>query len=122
MTQPLTLEISSTDTRPLPRIGLGVASHGEPLNTEELERLKRLNLSHLRVDIDLTQPDYESTLRRATDEARTLEVSLELALFLTDAAAEELQAFATAVERVKATDRNISYLSQNRGFYIRPMG
>ena len=100
-TQPLTLEISSTDSRPLPRIGLGVASHGEPLNTEELERLKSLNLSHLRVDIDLTQPDYESALHRATDEARALGISLELALFLTDAAAEELQAFATVSERVK---------------------
>ena len=99
--QPLTLEISSGDPRPLPRIGLGVASHGEPLNTEELERLKRLNLSHLRVDVDLTQPDYESTLRRATDEARGLGVSLEVALFLTDAAAEELRAFAEVVDRLK---------------------
>ena len=98
--QPLTLEISSADPRPLPRIGLGVASHGNPLNTEELERLKPLNLSHLRVDIDLTQPDYESVLRRAIDEARALGVSLELALFLTDAAAEELRAFATGVDRV----------------------
>ena len=100
-TQSVTLKISSTDTRPLPRIGLGVASHGEPLNTEELERLKWLNLSHLRVDVDLTQPDYEVTLRRATDEAQTLGVSLELALFLTDAAAAELQAFAEVVEQVK---------------------
>ena len=99
-TQLLTLEISSTDTRPLPRIGLGVASHGESLSVGELERLKLLNLSHLRVDIDLTQPDYESTLRRATDEARALGVSLELALFLTDEAAEELQTFAKALERV----------------------
>ena len=98
-TQPLTLAISATP-RPLPRIGLGVASHGDPLNTEELERLKPLNLSHLRVDIDLTQPDYESALRRATDEARALGVSLELALFLTDAASEELRAFATVVDRV----------------------
>ena len=100
-TQPLTLEISSGDPRPLPRIGLGVASHGEPLNTEELERLKRLNLSHLRVDVDLTQPDYESALRRAIDEARGLGVSLEVALFLTDAAAEELRAFAEVVDRLK---------------------
>ena len=100
-TQPLTLQISSTDARPLPQIGLGVASHGEPLNVQELERLKLLNLSHLRVDIDLTQPDYESTLRRATDEARALGIPLELALFLTDTATEELQAFATAVERVQ---------------------
>ena len=100
-TQPLTLEISSAATRPLPQIGLGVASHGEPLNAGELERLKLLNLSHLRVDIDLTQPDYESGLRQATDEAQALGVSLELALFLTDSAAEELQAFAAVVERVK---------------------
>lgn len=99
-TQPLTLEVSSADTRPLPQIGLGVASHGEPLNAGELERLKLLNLSHLRVDIDLTQPDYESRLHRATDEAQALGVSLELALFLTDAAAEELQAFAEVVEQV----------------------
>ena len=100
-TQPLTFGISSADTRPLPRIGLGVASHGESLDTREVERLKQLNLSHLRVDIDLTQPDYESALRGATDEARALGVSLELALFLTDAAAEELRAFAEVIERVK---------------------
>ena len=100
-TEPLTLEISSADTRPLPQVGLGVASHGEPLNVGELERLKLLNLSHLRADIDLTEPDYESGLRRATDEAQALGVSLELALFLTDAAAEELRAFAEVVGRVQ---------------------
>ena len=94
-TQPLTFGISSDDSRSLPKIGLGVASHGEPLDTREVERFKQLNLSHLRVDIDLTQPDYESALRGATDEAQALGVSLELALFLTDAAAEELRVFAT---------------------------
>ena len=99
--QPLTFEVSSAAPQPIPRIGLGTASHGEPLNAGELERLKLLNLSHLRADIDLTEPDYESTLRQATDEARALDVSLELALFLSDAAAEELQTFTTVVERVK---------------------
>ena len=99
--QPLTLGISSADPRPIPRIGLGVASHGEPISVGELERLKLLNLSHLRVDIDLTQPDYESGLRRATDEARALGVSLELALFLTDGASEELDAFAKVIEQIK---------------------
>ena len=101
MIQPLTLEISSPAPRPLPQIGLGVASHGEPLNAGELERLKQLNLSHLRVDVDLTRPDYESILRRATQEAKALGVSLELALFLTDAAAEELRGFAKVIDRVK---------------------
>ena len=100
-TQPVTLDVSAAEVRPLPRIGLGTASHGEPLNAQELERFKRLNLSHLRADIDLTQPDYESALRRATDEARELGVSLELALFLTDAAEEELRTVAEVIERVK---------------------
>ena len=100
-TQPVTLDVSAAEARPLPRIGLSTASHGEPLNAQELERLKPLNLSHLRVDVDLTQPDYEPALRRATDKARELGVSLELALFLTDAAAEELRRFAEVVERVK---------------------
>ena len=100
-TQPVTLDVSAAEARPLPRIGLSTASHGEPLNAQELERLKPLSLSHLRVDVDLTQPDYESALRRATEEARALGVSLELALFLSDAAAEELRGFAEVVERVK---------------------
>ena len=99
--QPLTFEVSSANPQPLPYIGLGTASHGEPLNAGELERLKLLNLSHLRADIDLTEPDYESTLRQATDEARALGVSLELALFLSDAAAAELPGFAEVVNRVK---------------------
>ena len=100
-TQPVTLDVSAAEARPLPRIGLSAASHGEPLNARELERLKQLNLSHLRADVDLTQPDYESALRRATDEARELGVSLELALFLTHAAEEELRGFTEVVERVK---------------------
>ena len=100
-TQPVTLDVSAAEARPLPCIGLSTASHGEPLNAQELGRLKRLNLSHLRADIDLTQPDYESALRRATDEARELGVSLELALFLTDAAEEELRTVAEVIERVK---------------------
>ena len=99
--QPLTFEVSSGDPRPISCIGLGTASHGDPLSTGELDRLKLLNLSHLRADIDLTESHYESALRQSTVEARALGVSLELALFLTDAASEELPAFAEVVERVK---------------------
>ena len=99
--QPLTFAVSSADPQPIPHIGLGVASHGDPLSTQELERLKLLNLSHLRADIDLTESHYEPSLRQSTDEARALGVSLELALFLSDAAAEELPAFAETVQRIK---------------------
>ena len=99
--QPLTLEISSGDSSTAPPNWVGRCFARRASQTEELERLKRLNLSHLRVDVDLTQPDYESALRRAIDEARGLGVSLEVALFLTDAAAEELRAFAEVVDRLK---------------------
>ena len=99
--QQLTFEVSSGDPQPIPCIGLGTASHGDPLSTGELDRLKLLNLSHLRADIDLTESHYESILRQSTVEAWALGVSLELALFLTDAAAEKLPAFAEVVERVK---------------------
>ena len=81
-----------------------------------------LNLSHLRVDIDLTQPDYESGLRQAIDEARALGVSLELALFLTDAAEKELQAFAEVVEQVKPPVGTYLIFHKTEASHICPMG
>jgi hypothetical protein len=86
---------------PLPKIGLGVASHGQPLTQQALTRLKALNLSHLRVDLDLAQPDYEARLRRASGEARALDVSLEVAVILSNAAVEELKALVATLEEIK---------------------
>lgn len=96
----LTFSISSHSAAPLPRIGLGVAHHGKPLTQKEVDRLKKLNLSHLRVDVNLTQPNYESTLRRANSEAKALGVPLEIALTLSDAAARELNQFGAVLDKV----------------------
>jgi hypothetical protein len=65
------------------------------------ERLKALNLSHLRVDVHLAQPDFETTLRRAANEANALGVSLEIALFLSDNADAELEEFVALLERIQ---------------------
>ena len=97
----LTFSISRPSAVPIPRIGLGVAHHGQPLTQRELERLKKLNLSHLRVDVNLTHPNYESTLRRANSEAKVLGVPLEIALTLSDAAARELNQLGAVLEKVK---------------------
>jgi hypothetical protein len=97
----LDFSVDPAVSRPLPRLGLGVASHGQPLSQRELERLKRLKLSHLRGELRLFEPDYEARLRQATDEAGELGIPLELALFLSDAAADELAAFANMLEQVK---------------------
>jgi hypothetical protein len=83
---------------PLPRIGLGVAGHGQPLSQKELGRLKALDLAHLRADLDLSEPGHEAVLRRAGLEAQALGVPLEVALVLSDAAAEELRAFRAVLE------------------------
>lgn len=92
---------SSASARPLPRLGLGLASHGQPLTAKEIERLKALNLDHLRVDLHLSQPDYPAELRRATDEARALGVRLEVALLLGEDAASELAALCGVLEQVQ---------------------
>ena len=86
---------------PLPCIGLGVASHGGALSDLERERLKMLQLDHLRVDLDLSDLGYRDVLRRAAGEADALGVSLDVALFLTDEAERELDALVKDLGRVK---------------------
>ncbi|MFC1976295.1 hypothetical protein ACFLXQ_07840 [Chloroflexota bacterium] len=98
----LTFSIGSSPTNSLPRLGLGVASHGQPLlSRKELARLKALNLSHLRVGLRLSGPDYEARLRQTTNEANELGIPLEVALFLSDAAADELKAFVSVLKQAK---------------------
>jgi len=86
----VTLRLTEAPLLPLPQIGLGVASHDVPLSTRETARLKALSLSHLRLDLNLSDADWEAKLMRATEEARALEVRLEIALFLSARLEEEL--------------------------------
>ncbi len=95
----LSLTVTDTVADTLPRLGLCVASHGRPLTSQEINRLKALNLSYLRADVRL--PDDDEALKRADDEARAVGVSLELALHLTDDAENELQAFRQLLEQVR---------------------
>lgn len=89
------LQVGGEATVPLPRIGLGQASHGQPLTTREVERLRPLNLAHLRVDLRLADAGYPAVLGRAVADAQTLGVPLEIAVFVTDAAERELASLRT---------------------------
>ncbi len=84
---------------PLPPIGLGVASHGEPLTETELTRLAVLSPSHLRVDLTLSDPQFGRRLSQAAQEAARLDTSLEIALFVDPSnAAAEAAALRTALD------------------------
>ena len=82
---------------PLPSIGVGVASHGQPLQEAEIARLRALNLAHLRVDLRLAEPGWRSRLARATADARALETELEVAVTLSDAGESEVASLVVAL-------------------------
>ena len=79
----------------LPPIGLGVASHKVELSPRDADLLGRLSLDHLRLDLHLNQADVTQMLARAERECRLLRCGLELALFVTDNADQELSSLAS---------------------------
>lgn len=98
---PTTLRLSGTPPLPLPLIGIGAVSHDVPLSSMEIACLKALSLSHLRLELLFSDKGWKLKLRRATEEAKALEVRLEIALFLTVQAAEELADLSAALEILK---------------------
>jgi hypothetical protein len=95
------LSIQTTPGFELPPLGLCVASHGRPLSSREVERLKTLRLSHLRVDLRPGDPNYPSRLEQATAEASALNAGLHVALTLCEHTERLLPAFLKHLERVK---------------------
>ena len=75
----------------IPRIGLGMASHGEALSERETTRLGILQLNHLRADLHMSKPDWECSLAQASSLSGRLGLALEIAVFLSDAAEAELR-------------------------------
>jgi len=78
--------------RKLPRIGLGIATHDTALSEHDKELLGALHLDHLRADVHLSRADAMAHLARAAQECSAIGCGLELALFVTDNAGEELAA------------------------------
>ncbi|MGH7176019.1 MAG: hypothetical protein ACREJC_01445, partial [Tepidisphaeraceae bacterium] len=87
----VTVALGTGPARPLPAIGLATASHGESLQDDQIGRLRALSLSHLRVDLQLGEGDWQAVLREAARDASRLACPLEIALYLSGSADEELQ-------------------------------
>jgi len=94
------LDLGRSANQSLPRIGLGMASHGGSLSAREADRLQKLRLDHLRVDLYLGE-SWQKELGRGIDAARALAAQLELALFLTDEAEAQLAALARELAATK---------------------
>jgi hypothetical protein len=101
--RPLPTELSLTLGRPtgrrLPAIGLGMASHGGDLSAQEAELLRAVRPAHLRADLDLSDPAYQSELARALRCCRHLGCALEIAIFVSEAAEVELARLAESLEQ-----------------------
>ena len=67
---------------PLPAIGLGMASHGQPLLADEVNRLRILRAAHLRVDLRPWEASWQQQLDRAAADAGQVAAKLEVALHL----------------------------------------
>jgi hypothetical protein len=97
----LRLDLGNEAIGPVPAIGLQAAGHGQALSPRELDRLKALGPSHLRVDLRLHEADYPAILRRAAIEAEVLGVPLEVGVYVSDAADEELRGLAAIAAEEK---------------------
>jgi D-apionolactonase len=99
--RPPQLSISTTPVVALPPIGLCVASHRRPLVPREIERLKALRLSHLRVDLSLDDPSYPALLEQTVAEARAIGAGLHIALGLGANFDQQVNALLPHLERLK---------------------
>lgn len=99
--RPPQLSIATTPVFTLPPLGLAVASHGRPLSTVEIERLKALRLAHLRVELRLADPDYPRRLEQAAAEAAALGCGLHLALGLGQRPEEQLPGLLQHLQRLQ---------------------
>lgn len=97
----LTVDVAAPAV-PLPPWGLGMSGRGGPLSPRQIERLRLLRLDHLRADLRLDEPDWETTLCRAMSAARAMDTSLHLALFVgADDADRELAALRSALDDLR---------------------
>jgi hypothetical protein len=85
------LRLGGVVRRGLAEIGLGAATHDEPLSDRQRDLIGALSPAHLRVDVHLAAPDHREILSRAIEAAASTGASLELAVFMVadDAAALE---------------------------------
>ena len=88
---------ASSTTKRVPTIGLSAAASAFPHSSFDRERLARLRLNHLRIDLRFSDASWKTLLRRAQEDADAISSRLQCALFLTDSAEQNLLDFREAI-------------------------
>ncbi|MCZ7554319.1 MAG: hypothetical protein B6D39_07950 [Anaerolineae bacterium UTCFX2] len=101
-TQDVIVEFHPDSRVPLPALGLGADSADQPLSDVEIQRLCLLRLAHLRVDVDLSDPDWVATLERQSRQAHDLGLGLEFALAPDAAARAAVEEAERVLQRLQA--------------------
>ncbi len=97
------LHINSAQRWKIPFIGLGMASHDEPLTEREYERLSALYLAHCRHELYFTD-DMEDRLYDAVEDANVLEIDLEVCVHFGENLRAELARLYKALEELDHGD------------------
>ncbi len=103
---PIALTVEPKSAHRLAGIGLG-CTPGQPLRQEEVRRLQKLHLSHLRVDVALWAHDCADRLRQAAHEASAVGTALEVAAFVSENAQSELRALGGELGRLDVPVRHV---------------
>ncbi|MGH2377300.1 MAG: hypothetical protein ACRDGT_02355 [Candidatus Limnocylindria bacterium] len=93
-----------TSVRP-PLLGLGLPHDGRSPSDSEVELLRALGLAHLRADLHLRDPRCGSALRSAAHASAALGAPLEVAVFVTNEAEEQLQRLSALVDETRPSVR-----------------
>lgn len=87
--------------RRFPDVGLCLTpNRGGDLTPSELRRISQLNLSHLRIDLDLVAPHWRERLQDAAKVAGKLQVTLDIAIHLSAEPETELRSLAEACDAI----------------------
>ncbi len=95
------VKVDWSSSRPLPAIGLGMATTGHSLTPAACDAITSLRPAHLRVDLRLQSNDWREQLQQANELAHHCDSTLHAALFVGDSADDEL---IRVLEEVKRLD------------------
>jgi D-apionolactonase len=105
--KPTIVETDWSTSSKLPKIGLGASSCLQALSNRELTLLKKLGISHLRCDLDLTSDGWRMLLGNHCAQAQQLAVGLELAIFVDAECEMELELLKGEVENLQPSIASI---------------